>query len=337
MQKDLISIVVPCFHMGRYLKDCFSSLENQTYKNVEIIFVNDGSIDNTLQMLKDFCQDKPNCKIVDQPNLGVSNARNAGLACAQGEYVYFFDPDDFLSPQILSVLHSNLTKHNADISIVRYKRVKENFCLDYSKPQKLSKKLKTFNQQDTISQLYSGALFDVCVWNKLYKHQILKQIENYPNVYNTEIKYGEDAEFNFKYLKNSHKAVFSYSRLYFYRQRKSSLVHSGFNEKKLTDFIGLNYVERECHKNFPEAEDYIKSWKALVCIEMLFYIYLNKYDDKDKIERLFQNLFNCLPFVALGKRNAKWLRLVAPLSYPVFRLFFTKRLSKKHTQTKNKN
>ena len=150
MQKDLISVVVPCYNMSHYLKDCFESLDNQTYKNFEVIFVNDGSTDDTLQLLKQYCKNKTNCQLVDQQNAGLSGARNSGLKLATGEYVYFYDPDDFLSPQLLFVLHKNLVEYNADISIVRYKRVKENFRSNYSKLEKLSQKFQVFDQEDTI-------------------------------------------------------------------------------------------------------------------------------------------------------------------------------------------
>ncbi len=326
MQKDLISVVVPCYNMSHYLKDCFESLDNQTYKNFEVIFVNDGSTDDTLQLLKQYCKNKTNCQLVDQQNAGLSGARNSGLKLATGEYVYFYDPDDFLSPQLLFVLHKNLVEYNADISIVRYKRVKENFRSNYSKLEKLSQKFQVFDQEDTISQLYSGMLFDVCVWNKLYKHIILKQIKTYPNVFNPQIKCGEDIEFNYKYLKYSKKGVFSDAVCYCYRQHKSSIVHNGFNEEKLTDFIGLNYVERDCHQNFPEVELYIKGWKSSVCVAMLWSIFLSDYDDKDKITRLFDNFKDNLACIPLGKNNSKLLRVVTPCAYPLLKLGLAKRL-----------
>lgn len=329
MQQDLISVIVPCYNMERFLPDCFASLDHQNYKNLEIIFVNDGSKDNTLQILNDYCNSKENCKVIDQQNRGLSGARNTGLRYATGKYVYFFDPDDFLSPNIISVLHKNLVENDVDISICRYKRVQEDFQLNYDKKEKLSKKLTFFDTESTICQLYSGRLFDVCVWNKLYKHEILKQIDNYPEVYNTNIKYGEDVEFNIRYLEKSKGAVFTKDRLYYYRQRKGSLVRSSFNEKRLTDFIGIDYAISVCENKFPTAEKYTKSWKGLVCIEMLFYIYKSEYSNKQVIETLLKDLKANMKYIVTCKRNHLYRRIFVPLTYPLFKLFLHKRLKTK--------
>lgn len=326
MQNDLISVIVPCYNVEKFLPDCFNSLVHQTYKNLEMIFVNDGSKDNTLNILNNFCKNKPNCKVVDKINGGLSSARNAGLAYATGKYIYFFDSDDILSPNILEVLHKIITEQNADISICRYKRVKENYKLNFNKIVKYSKKLKIFNQEDTICQLYSGRLFDVCVWNKLYKHDLLKKIDIYPNVFNENIKYGEDVEFNIRYLSFSNKAVFTKKRLYYYRQRKGSLVHSSFNEKRLTDFIGINYAIEHTKDKFPIAHKYIKSWKGLVCVEMLFYIYKSDYSNKEVISGLLQDLKENMKYIKSCERNHLYRRIFVPLTYPLFKLFLRKRI-----------
>ncbi len=329
MQKELISVIVPCYNMEKYLPDCFDSLINQKYDNLEMIFVNDGSKDNTLEMLKSFCKDKTNCKIVDQQNCGLSSARNSGLKCATGKYIYFFDPDDFLSPEIISVLHNNMVKNDVDFSICRYQRVKENFQLNYKKTKKISKKTTFFDKESTICQLYSGKLFDVCVWNKLYKHEILKQFSTYPDVYNTNIKYGEDVEFNMLYLEKSRGAVFTKTKLYYYRQRKGSLVRSAFNEKRLTDFIGINHAIEVCKNKFPIAEDYVRSWKGLICVEMLFYIYKSNYSNKQVINSLLSDLKANLKYIKKCKRNHLYRRMLVPLTYPLFKLFLKKRLKNK--------
>lgn len=329
MQKDLISVIVPCYNMERFLPDCFESLTHQNYKNLEIIFVNDGSKDNTLQLLNEFCEGKENCRVVDQQNRGISGARNSGLKYANGKYIYFFDPDDFLSPNIISVLHKNMVENDVDISICRYKRVKEDFELDYKKNDKPTKKLIFFDKESTICQLYSGKLFDVCVWNKLYKHEIIKQIDNYPEVYNTNIKYGEDVEFNIRYLEKSKGAVFTKDRLYYYRQRKGSLVRSSFNEKRLTDFIGIDYAISVCENKFPKAEKYIKSWKGLVSVEMLYYIYKSDYANKDKINELLKNLKDNMNYIVTCRRNHLYRRILVPLTYPLFKIFLQSRIKNK--------
>ena len=327
MQKDLISVVVPCYNASSYIQDCFDSVDSQTYKNFEVIFVNDGSQDNTLQLLNEYCASHHNSVVVNQPNLGPSMARNAGLNKATGEYVYFYDSDDILSQYMLEILHTNIIKYKADISVVRYKRVGEHYHMERTKKHRPTNNVQEYDQQGTLLKVFRcGLLLEVSVWNKLYKHIILKQIKTYPNVFNPQIKCGEDIEFNYKYLKYSKKGVFSDAVCYCYRQHKSSIVHNGFNEEKLTDFIGLNYVERDCHQNFPEVELYIKGWKSSVCVAMLWSIFLSDYDDKDKITRLFDNFKDNLACIPLGKNNSKLLRVVTPCAYPLLKLGLAKRL-----------
>lgn len=329
MQKDLISIIMPCYNMEKFLPDCFNSLMRQSYKNLEIIFVNDGSKDNTLQMLTHFCEGKKNCKVIDQQNQGVSAARNTGLKNATGEYIYFFDPDDFLSPNILSILHKNMIENNSDLSICNFYRVEEDFKMNYDKVPTEKNKIILFNQVDAMCQLFSGKLFDLCPWNKLFKHSLLKKMENYPDVYNKKIYYGEDTDLNFNYLQQCSKVCYTKDKLYFYRLRKGSLVRSKFNEKRLTTFIGIDNAIEVCEKNFPLAEKYAKSWKGLVSIEMLFYIYKSDYKNRETIKTLMNNLKSNMKNIVTCKRNHLYRRILVPLTYPLFKIFLHPRLKKR--------
>lgn len=333
MREDLISVVIPCYNVEKYLNDCFDSLTHQTYKNIEIIFVNDGSKDGTLPLLMKFCDGKDNCLVIDQQNQGVSAARNAGLSHATGKYVYFFDPDDLLSPNILTILHDNMVKNDADMSICSFNRVKEDYKMNWEIKDKNCKKVKIFNQIDAMCQLLSGRLFDLCPWNKLFKLELLTQVPNFPNVYDGEIRYGEDTDLNFKYMQQCSKICFTPQKLYFYRLRKGSLVRSSFNEKRLTTFIGINRAIEASRQNFPQVEKYAKSWKGLVSVEMLYYIYKSDYENADVILELLNNLKENMGCIVKCKRNHLYRRIFVPLTYPLFKIFLNKRLrqSKKKT------
>lgn len=125
LKKGLISVIVPCYNVERFLPDCFASLVAQTNKNFEAIFVNDGSTDDSERLLEDFCADKPNFHVQTKENGGVSTARNLGLKHAVGEFVYFVDPDDFFDPRTLEIASDVLKNSDADVCIFKNRWLKD--------------------------------------------------------------------------------------------------------------------------------------------------------------------------------------------------------------------
>ena len=330
MEKDLISAIFPCYNVAKYLPDLFKSLDQMDYKKVEYIFVNDESTDNTLKLLQEYCNGKENCRVIDQKNQKVCMARNNGIREAKGEYIWFCDPDDIPSPHILSALHQNIVEQQADLSICSFKKVKEEFHFENRPKFKTKKRIITYNQEDAMCQLLSCKKFDLNVWSKLYKHEILKKIPTYPNVCNPKIKYGEDLALNTEYMKHIKKCVYDTRDLYSYRQRRNSAVHSKFNAERLTTFIGINNTIKTYEKEYPNALKYAKSLKGLVSVEMLYYIYKSNYNDSEKIKELLCNLKSNMKYIVSCKRNHLYRRILVPLTYPLFKLFLSKRLRAKH-------
>lgn len=328
MEKDLISAIFPCYNVAKFLPDLFKSIDQMEYEKVEYIFVNDGSSDNTLQLLNNFCHGKTNCQVVDQPNQKICMARNNGLARARGEYIWFCDPDDIPSTHILSVLHKNIVEHQADISICGYQKVREEFHFENCPKFKPCKEVLLFDREQAMCQYLSCKKFDLNVWCKLYKHEILKKFPTYPNVFNPDIKYGEDVALNMEYFQHVNSCVFDKNKLYFYRQRANSLVHCKFNENRLTTFVGINNAIKMC-ENYPKAQNYARSLKGLVSVEMLYYIYKSDYNDSNKIRELLHNLKSNMKYIVTCKKNHLYRRIFVPLTYPLFKLFLSKRIKNK--------
>ena len=122
----MISVIVPVYNTEKFLKNCISSIANQTYKDLEIILVNDGSTDNSGKICDDFAQKDSRIKVIHQSNKGVGAARNAGLDVAKGAYIGFVDSDDILRPDMYEFLLNNLIVHNADISVCGVQKIDEN-------------------------------------------------------------------------------------------------------------------------------------------------------------------------------------------------------------------
>ncbi len=289
MKKGLISIIVPCYNVSAWLDDCFKGLENQTYKSIEVIFVNDGSKDDTLEKLTKFCENKQNFKIINQKNSGVSEARNRGIASSQGEFLYFLDADDIMKPNLLEKLHDLLLKTEADCSICKYELVSEEFHFDNIHYEE-TKKEEVFCDRTKILKLFINyKKFGHAVWSNLYRKDIMQKIAGFPNVFQTSIDYGEDVDFNFKYLANCNKVALTQDKLYLYRQRNSSAMHKEFSTKKLSTFQSYDNAIELCVGD-------LKSVKHTVVLRKFdrYLMYFNemirdKFKDKQTIKKLFKD------------------------------------------------
>ncbi|MBR1540013.1 MAG: glycosyltransferase [Clostridia bacterium] len=117
MEEELISIIVPVYKVEKYLDKCINSIVSQTYKNLEVILVDDGSPDSCGKMCDEWTQKDTRIKVIHKENGGLSDARNFGLDCAKGKYIQFVDSDDYIEKDMIEFLYKNLKENNADISI----------------------------------------------------------------------------------------------------------------------------------------------------------------------------------------------------------------------------
>ena len=325
MFEDLISVIIPCYNVGNYISDCIESLKNQTYKNFEALFINDGSTDQTLNKLKILCKNIPNFKIIEKENGGVSSARNLGVSISKGKYLCFLDSDDMLAPTFIEELYTNLIYSESDCSVCGNKNVCDSYKYTFIKNSNKKKNLTFSNQEEILIDFLSKPRLKFFALNKLYKTELLKKLENYPNVFNCNISYGEDLDFVFRYFSLCNKLIYSNSKLYLYRQRYQSVTHSKFNRKNLSVFEGLenNIKTFEINK---KVLPYLKALKYVLSIENLWKIYCAKYKNKEDINYLFQNLKNCKPYLVKAKKlNFKTKRLT-PFAQPFMKFLFIRRL-----------
>ncbi len=309
--KDLISVIVPCYNSEKWISDCLKSIENQTYKNIEVIFVNDGSKDNTLEILQNYGKQNPKVKVLTQENGGVCKARNNGLAHAVGEYIYFCDDDDMFAPNLLERLHDSLVESKCQLAACQRKYVSESTCYEEIKPENSSEQ-QVFTQEEALCRLLCRRESSFAIWNKLYKHEIVSKMENYPNVFDERLIIAEDGLFNFKYIALCKDVVYLKQRLYFYRMRKGSAIHTKMNDKLLSSFIATDYMIDFCaEKHWVEVKKYAVLCKCMYCHEMLIRTFKNgKYKNKQEISKIYQYY----------KQNAKIFKQckLAPKSMQIF-------------------
>ena len=222
--EEKISVIVPIYNVEKYLEECLLSIINQSYKNLEIICVNDGSTDNCAKILEEFAIKDPRIIVLTQKNQGVSVARNNGMRASTGEYIGFVDPDDYISEDFYLELYSILKEHNADIAWANINYVNEQYKVIRTDS---FYKLIIYNLADKISLLSNGA-----VWNKLYRTPILK--ENC--IFFEEGKIMKDNLYLIKSLYWSGVNVTTNKVSYFYRQRLGSITKNNkLIEKKQVD------------------------------------------------------------------------------------------------------
>lgn len=232
-----ISIIIPIFNAESYLDDCLNSILNQTMDNIEIICINDGSNDNSLEILKKYAKKDARIIIHEQKNSGVSVARNVGLSLAKGECIIFIDADDCIDINTAKILWENYQKTNADIIVFGGQSFPVN--IDW-----INKKLHTRNviyNYDSINALFYEIGSIPFLWNKMFKTKLIQQKNT---CFNLDFALGEDQIFQFQLFPLARKIQYIDNKLYHYRvENKDSAMAKFGNKFKLKNNIHLQIVQ----------------------------------------------------------------------------------------------
>jgi len=240
MTSSKISIIVPIYNLDSYLENCISSIIKQTYSNLEIILVNDGSTDHSKEICDKYKAKDDRIIVIHQENQGVSVARNNGLDVATGDYIGFVDADDWIEANMFEVLYINMLKYKADISMCRYKHVDQYNLEDLEKNIILNGTdiLKCY-----LSEYHLTNIINDSVWCKMYRSSLLD------NIRFTEHQTYEDILFTCKSIINANRLVISPEYLYNYTFRSNSIVHMLPLSLKSFDIIKANMQRYEYIKS----------------------------------------------------------------------------------------
>lgn len=250
-----ISIVIPAYNVERYIGKCISSLINQTFTDYEIIAVNDGSTDSTLEILRHFESQYPFITVIDQKNSGISQARNAGLDLARGEYICFVDSDDFVAPTYLEELYNACVETGAEISCCYYyfRFVESEFLFEY--PFRCRGVL---NRTEAMNKLLRDVQIQSLMWNKMYKRSLFTDYDiRFPSMC------FEDMAIANKLFSHANRVVVLDRPLYYYNQHPTSTLAT-MNADKINDFIRAVAMVRISLERSGLYEKYKKSYLALV-------------------------------------------------------------------------
>lgn len=221
-----ISIIIPAYNIAQYLPRCLDSVINQTYKNLEIIVVDDGSTDNSKAVIEEYAEKDSRIICISKKNSGVSDTRNMGIDRATGDYIGFVDGDDYIEPDMFEMLINNAIEHNADISHCGYQMVFPSRVDYYYNTGKII----TQDKNKGVLDLLEGSMIEPGIWNKLYKRSVVGNVRM-----PSGIKINEDFLFNVMVFANAEKSVFQDKPMYHYILRKNSAATSSISEKKLFD------------------------------------------------------------------------------------------------------
>lgn len=317
--EPVISVIVSIYNVQDYVEKSVQSIQNQTYKNLEIILVDDGSTDNSGKLCDVFAKNDARIKVIHKVNGGLSSARNVGIEVANGEYIAFVDGDDWIDEDMYEGMLGAILKHDADIVICNYKEISKKGIRDTSSEDitvfEGREILKVFIEEDEAYQIQNAA------WNKLYKRSLMGDLR-FP-----EGKLFEDIVYTTKLLAGSKRAVYVNKAYYNYIfDRSDSIMNSKKVERLLTDQIPAYKEKGEFLLSIGEKELFLTH-------QFFFYkrMLLHYKDAKEKKPEGYEKFIRDLRKVICdkpiweafgGKSKGEWLRMklytISPLLYDGF-------------------
>lgn len=303
MNNELISIIVPVYNVEKYLRRCLESIINQTYDNLEIILIDDGSTDNSLLICKEYQSIDDRIKVISQENKGLSSARNVGIRHCNGQIVSFIDSDDWIDKHFIDVLYTQLKNYDAQIVECKVKKITNYEKNDDYLNNKIANTL-VFENENCFYQFLIGKYFRQVVWNKLYKKEVINRI------FFEEGKTHEDEFWTYQIFANAKKIVFIDFEGYYYFQRTGSITNKKFSEENLHGFEAKKNRFDFVKEKYPEfiqinILDYLIS-----CIYFYNNVFNSNISKKAKILKEIENEYKMalllLDFDRINLRKKIW-------------------------------
>ena len=308
---NLVSIVIPIYNVEKYLKKCINAVINQTYSNIEIILVDDGSPDSCGYICDDFAAKDSRIKVIHKENGGLSDARNAGINIAKGQYITFIDSDDFVSNDYVEYLLNVLKENNTKISTCGHY-----ICFDKKKIEKTSLESKKISRENAMIDILYDNEIDICSWGKLYDISLFKKTR-FPKG-----KIFEDTATTYKLFDMCDYIAIGKESKYYYIMRNDSITTKKFNINKM-DLIEM--TEEMCaflKKKYPsmiKACNRRLMWSYMSTYTKIVYTNKNEFIEEKKVIKKYikDNRKNVLRDVNISKRDK-----ISLIIFPLGDLFF---------------
>ena len=249
---ELISVIIPIYMVEKEIDRCINSVMKQSYSYLEIILVDDGSLDRCGQICDNYKKKDLRVRVIHKKNGGLSDARNAGIEAAKGEYIYLLDSDDYIHPNTILLLYKNLVENNADISIASHIK---GYCEEF-KWGVLDNDIEIISGKELLIKQDKDNYIDIVVaWNKLYKKSVFQDLK-YPKG-----RIHEDEYVIYKILYAMSRCVYSKAKTYYYYQRQESIIGQGYSIRT-----------KDVIQAFEERMNYFKKENEILYIQSLQYL-----------------------------------------------------------------
>ena len=289
MSNPLVTILSPCYNVGLFLPKYFETVLGQTYSNLQIVLIDDGSKDNTWAVMQEYAAKDSRVEIYHQENQGVAATRNNLLDKVKGDYVLFVDSDDWIEQNMVEHLVGVALEHNS--KFVMCDRVINDAKSKDSEPE-----IKILSQEQAVHDFLRHEYFVGSLWNKLLDSSLFHNER-----FHCGISYGEDALFCWGVLQNVNMVVVTDKQLYHYKMNDGSISHETFGPKKFSGHTTWQILSEEASSLWPQFADLAYSHRALNAMHLLRDASHSGYEEDETIKLLQKTLRQNLKFMWKNK------------------------------------
>ncbi|MGN1277739.1 MAG: glycosyltransferase family 2 protein [Floccifex sp.] len=304
--KPLISIVIPIYKVENYIRRCVDSVIGQSYKEIEVWLVDDGSPDECGKICDMYAATDDRIHVIHKCNGGLSDARNAAIPKCSGEYITFVDSDDWISIYYIENLVKAIIKNDSDLAISWFENIFDNSNIK-NRPNNTLIGYTCINSMECLEKMLYQDGVETSAWGKLYKAEIIKDLRYPVN------KIYEDIPVTYECIKRAHNIALICNVDYYYFQRKDSIQNDLFSEKKLDGIVHCKSLMESVKNDFPEL------FKAACCryfsvtCNILFQIQDKSHEDIKK--ELWNEIVKYRNIILFNRRARKKARIAAAISY----------------------
>ena len=253
---DKISVILPVYNVEEYLRKCINSILNQTYKNFELIIINDGSTDNCPSICDEYKNIDNRIQVIHQENKGLSVARNVGIDLSKGKYITFIDSDDYIDSKYIEILYNLITEYDADISICHHTKIYNKTLIIKTHKEKEYKK-EILSKKEAYKKMILDKEINFMVWGKLYKKNIFSKTRFIENVFYEDMYIATDI------IEAANIIIKTNYTGYFYRQRPQSITNSLLTYKHFDLIDATDKFSKFMQIHYPNLNNYTNKKKYL--------------------------------------------------------------------------
>lgn len=263
--QELITVVLPIYNVEQYVAECIDSVINQTYQNIEIILVDDGSQDKSGKICDDYKEKDARIQVIHKENGGLSDARNIGIEKARGKYICFVDSDDIIKESYIENLYQLIRKYNVSMAICDFQRIAS---IKDIKEDTYPKKEIVYEKREILEKIYNKSTYvqTTVAWNKLYDITLFKK-HKFPKG-----KLHEDEYTTYQLYYDIDKVVMTTEKLYYYRYVPQSIMHKAFSLKRLD---GIQALEERMMFFKEKKEEHLYNLTLIQYESILMIHYMN--------------------------------------------------------------